>query len=106
LANFRRLIVGDRADKIWLNGIVAHMPDFCFQISDNENSPISSARIDFPDEAAARGEGAAMLADFARNIAANLLTSPKWQLDAADEAIFRITVHAEFLGRVAKSVVI
>ena len=43
------------------------MPNFCFEIRDNETSPTSSARMDFPDEAAARSEGVAMLADFARD---------------------------------------
>lgn len=76
------------------------MPDFRFQISNHETSPISSGRVDLPDEAAARSEAAAMLADFARNIASDLPRSPKWQLDVLDEGqktIFRITVRAELL---------
>jgi hypothetical protein len=54
-----------------------------------------------PDNDAAQREAAGMFGDMARDIAGELPSNPKWQIEVMDEAgkaIFRLSVVAELLG--------
>jgi hypothetical protein len=73
------------------------MPRYVFQTRQGEHSK-PSITSDCPDNAAAQREAAGMLVDMARDIAGELLSNPKWQIEVADETgkpIFRLGVLAE-----------
>jgi hypothetical protein len=76
------------------------MPDFYFRIRSATKRSTTGATVSLPDHAAARNEAAAIFADFARNVAADLANDPTWQLEVLDRngvAVFRIKVIAETL---------
>jgi hypothetical protein len=76
------------------------MPDFYFQIRSATQCAPSGEPVRLPDAATARNEAAAMFADFARDIAADLAGNPAWQLEVLDgdgRAVFRIKLVAETL---------
>jgi hypothetical protein len=73
------------------------MPNYTFTISRSGRSKPSVA-TDCPDDDAARKEAGGMFVDMARDIADDLQSKPKWQIEVTDEAgkpIFRIGVLAE-----------
>ena len=76
------------------------MSDFYFKVGGSMSERSSVGPIDLPDEAAARNEAGAILADFARNIASDLATCPEWVVEVCNGTgapIFKIRVIAETL---------
>jgi hypothetical protein len=73
------------------------MPRYVFKTRQGERSK-PSITTDCPDNNAARREATGMFADMARDIADELQSNPKWQIEVADQAgkqIFRLSVLAE-----------
>jgi hypothetical protein len=75
------------------------MPRYVFKTRHCER-PEPSITTDCPDNDAAQREAVGMFVDTARDVASQLQTNPKWQIEVADEAgkiIFRLSVLAEYL---------
>ena len=75
------------------------MPDFYFKIG-NGVVAAPAGPIELPDEAAARTEAAAVFADLARDIVADLAARPVWEVEVHNNAgrpVFRIRFLAEAL---------
>ena len=76
------------------------MPDFYFKIGSGVISAAPAGPFELPDEAAARTEAAAVFADFARDIVADLAARPAWDVEVHNNAgrpVFRIRFFAEAL---------
>jgi hypothetical protein len=75
------------------------MANYTFRIRQGGQSK-PSVSADCPDNNAARREATGMFADMARDIARELQSNPKWEIEVADptgRSIFRLRVLAEFL---------
>ena len=76
------------------------MPRYAFRTCYGEH-PRPAVIADCADDDAAQREAAAVFGDLARDIAGELPSNPKWQIEVADDAgktIFRLSVLAEPLG--------
>jgi hypothetical protein len=75
------------------------MANYTFSIRQGDQ-PKPSVSADCPDHKAAQREAAGMFADMARDIARELQSNPKWEIeveDAAGRSIFRLSIIAESL---------
>jgi hypothetical protein len=81
-------------------GYLSQMPRYLFKIRQGERTKPSIA-TDCPDNDAAHREAAGLFVDVARDIAGDLQSNPKWQIEVADDeagkTIFRLSVLAEYL---------
>jgi hypothetical protein len=69
------------------------MPQYKFRTRHGEHT------TDCPDNDAAQREAAGMFVDMARDIAGELQSNPKWQIEVVDEAemtILRLSILAEY----------
>jgi hypothetical protein len=76
------------------------MPQYVFRTRHGEH-PRPAVTTDCADDDAAQREAGGMFGDLARDIAGELPSNPKWQIEVADDAgktIFRLSVLAEPLG--------
>jgi hypothetical protein len=75
------------------------MPRYVFKTRRGGRSK-PSITTDCPDNDAAQREAAGMFVDMSRDIAEELQSNPKWEIEVADEAgktIFRLSVFAQSL---------
>jgi hypothetical protein len=75
------------------------MANYTFRIRQCDQSK-PSVSADCADNNAAQREAAGMFADMARDIARELQSNPKWEIEVGDPAgrsIFRLSILAEFL---------
>jgi hypothetical protein len=75
------------------------MANYTFRIRQCDQSK-PSVSADCPDNNAAQREAAGMFADMARDIALELESKPKWEIEVGDptgRSIFRLSILAESL---------